>query len=285
MRSLSARLDLCSINTATLGHKEPIERVIDEVARFGFGGICPWRRDLEERSVERISRQIRDAGLCVSGYCRSTYIPALSVEAFQANIADNFRAIDQAAALNAACFVIVVGSLPPGSRDLPGTRAQVADGTARLFDHARNAGVRLALEPLHPMYAGDRSCLNSLMQALDLADAIEPSPDQNPFLGVAIDLYHVWWDPMIQRSVARAGAGRRIFAFHVCDWLVPTRDLLLDRGMMGDGVIDIPSIRGLVEAVGYDGRIEVEIFSERNWWARSKEETLAVCGNRLQTVC
>ena len=215
MRSLSARLDLCSINTATLGHNEPIERVIDEVAQFGFGGICLWRRDLEGRSVERIARQIRDAGLSVSGYCRSTYMPALSVEAFEANIADNARAIDQAAALNAACFVIVVGSLPSGSRDLPAARGQVADGTACLLGHARKAGVRLALEPLHPMYTGDRSCLNRLMQALDLADAIEPSQDQNPFLGVAIDLYHVWWDPMIQPSLARAGAARRIFAFHV----------------------------------------------------------------------
>ena len=285
MRSLSARLDLCSINTATLGHNEPIERVIDEVARFGFGGICPWRRDLEGRSVERIARQIRDAGLSVSGYCRSTYMPALSVEAFEANVADNARAIDQAAALNAACFVMVVGSLPSGSRDLSAARGQVADGTARLLDHARKAGVRLALEPLHPMYTGDRSCLNSLMQALDLADAIEPSQGQNPFLGVALDLYHIWWDPMIQPGLARAGATRRIFAFHVCDWLIPTRDLLLDRGMMGDGVIDIPSIRGMVESAGYDGQVEVEVFSERNWWVRPKEETLAACVDRLQTVC
>jgi sugar phosphate isomerase/epimerase len=285
LRSLSARLDLCSINTATLGHNEPIERVIDEVARFGFGGISPWRRDLEGRSVERIARQIRDAGLSVSGYCRSTFMPALSVEAFEANIADNARAIDQAAGLNAACFVIVVGSLPSGSRDLSAARGQVADGTARLLDHARKAGVRLALEPLHPMYTGDRSCLNSLMQALDLADAIEPSQDKNPFLGVAIDLYHVWWDPMIQSGLARAGAARRIFAFHVCDWLIPTRDLLLDRGMMGDGVIDIPSIRSMVEAAGYDGQVEVEIFSERNWWLRPKENTLSVCVDRLQTDC
>jgi sugar phosphate isomerase/epimerase len=285
MRSLSGRLDLCSINTATLGHRAPIDRVIEDVARAGFGGICPWRRDLAKCDVAAVARHIRDAGLKVSGYCRSTYLPAATEDGFRASLEDNKHAIEQAALLGAECFVMVVGSLPEGSRDLALARAQVADGIVKLGEYARGCGVRLALEPLHPMYAGDRSCLNTIAQALDLAEAIEPVQGAAPILGVALDVYHTWWDPNLSASIARAGVSRRLFAFHVCDWLVPTRNLLTDRGMMGDGVIDIPHIRDLVEATGYDGLVEVEIFSEMNWWRKEANLTLATCAQRLQTVC
>jgi len=285
LRDLNGRLDLCALNTATLGHRAPIEEVIEQVARHGFGGVCPWRRDLEGRDVAAVARQIRDAGLQVSGYCRSTYLPGSDAAAFQAALADNRRAIDQAAILGAACFVMVVGSLPPGSRDLPFARAQVAEGTARLCEHARAAKVRLALEPLHPMYANDRSCLNTIEQALDLADQIDPAPDGNPVLGVALDAYHIWWDPHLARDVQRAGRSERIFAYHVCDWLVPTRDLLTDRGMMGDGVVDLRALRREVEQAGYAGLVEVEIFSERDWWRRPPEEVLSACTSRLQACC
>ena len=285
MRSLPGRLDLCSINTATLGYQAPIEQTIDAVARHGFGAICPWRRELDGKDVRLAARQIRDAGLAVSGTCRSTYIPAATREGFDANIEDNRRAIDQAAELGAACFVMVVGSLPPGSKDLPRAWAQLAEGSALLLDHARASGVRLAFEPLHPMYAVDRSCLNTLEQALDLAEAIEPDGGATPFLGVALDVYHVWWDPKLEGQTARAGAMNRLFAFHVCDWLVPTRDFLTDRGMMGDGVVDIPRIRAMVERAGYRGAVEVEIFSAENWWTRPIDETLSICAERLQSVC
>jgi sugar phosphate isomerase/epimerase len=285
MRSLSGRLDLCSINTATLGHKASIESVIDDVARFGFGGMCPWRRDLDRHDVTAVTRRIRDAGLKVSGYCRSTYLPALTREGFQANVEDNRMAIDQAATLGAQCFVMVVGSLPAGSRDLAGARKQIVEGAAVLLEHARRVGVRLALEPLHPMYAGDRSCLNTIAQALNMVEAIEPEPGAAPALGVALDVYHVWWDPDLAGGVARAGAAGRLFAFHVCDWLVPTRDLLMDRGMMGDGVIDIRSIRVAAEAAGYRGLIEVEIFSDADWWLKDAQTILATCSERLQSVC
>ena len=285
MRTLAGRLDLCSINTATLGYQTPIGATIDAIARAGYGGIAPWRREIDGGDVAAIARHIRDAGLTVSGYCRSTYIPALTRQEFLANIADNRRALDQAATLGAACFVMVVGSLPAGSRDLPAAWAEVEEGTALLLDYARPVGVRLALEPLHPMYANDRSCLNTIEQALDIADRVEPPGTAAPQLGLAVDLYHVWWDPKLGEGIARAGAGGRIFAFHVSDWLVPTRDLLTDRGMMGDGVIDIPRLRGLVEDTGYDGAVEVEIFSDRDWWRRPIEETLDVCAERLQTVC
>jgi len=285
MRQLFGRLDLCSINTATLGYKTPIGVTIDAVARAGFGAICPWRREIDGSDVAAVSRQIRDAGLKVPGYCRSTYIPAIERSQFLENIEDNRRALDQAAILGAACFVMVVGSLPAGSRDLPAAWAQVEEGSTLLLDYAKSVGVNLALEPLHPMYANDRSCLNTLEQALDMAERIEPASDRMPQLGVAVDIYHVWWDPKLAGQVGRAGAGRRLFAFHVCDWLVPTRDFLMDRGMMGDGVINIPRIRRMVEEAGYDGAIEVEIFSAHDWWTRPTIETLTICAERLQTVC
>ena len=273
------------MNTATLGFRQPIAATIEAVARAGFGAIAPWRRELEGEPVESVARRIRDAGLAVSGYCRSTYIPAADRDAFAAGLADNRRAIDQAAALGAACFVMVVGGLPEGSRDLPDARAQLVEGTAALLDHARKAGMRLALEPLHPMYAADRSVLNTLAQALDLAAALEPAPADAPMLGVAVDVYHVWWDPALSAGIARAGRDRRILAYHVSDWRRETRDLLNDRGMMGDGVIDLRAIRAAVESAGYTGAVEVEIFSTLDWWRRESAETLAACAERLQTVC
>ena len=285
MRDLANRLDLCSINTATLGHLEKISTVIDAVARHGYGAICPWRRDLQDENVAAIARQIRDARLTVSGYCRSTYFPALTRQELEANIADNIKAVTDAATLGAACFVLVVGSLPEGSRDLTAARAQVEDGVSRLLEHAKKVGIRLALEPLHPMYAGDRSCLNTLQQALDLAEKIEPDSSSPPSLGVAVDVYHVWWDPDLAREIARAGKANRLFGYHVCDWLVPTRDLLTDRGMMGDGVIDLRMIRALMESANYNGPVEVEIFSSLDWWKRPMNDVLTMCSARLQTIC
>jgi sugar phosphate isomerase/epimerase len=283
MRQLAGRLDQCSINTATLGYQDPIERTIDAVAGAGFGAISPWRRELEERSAVQVARRIRDAGLKVSGYCRSTYIPAADRAQFLANVEDNRRAVDQAAQLSAACFVMVVGGLPQRSKDLADARAQLRDGMALLLDHARSAGVALALEPLHPMYCAERSCLSTLEQALDLCDLLDPQC--TGVLGVALDVYHTWWDPKLHAGIERAGRDRRLLAYHVSDWLVPTRDLLLDRGMPGDGVIDLPRIREAVEDAGYGGAVEVEIFSRDDWWRRSAQEILSVCAQRLQSVC
>lgn len=285
MRDLAGRLDLCAINTATLGYQAPIGETVDAIARAGFGAICPWRREIDADDAGRAAARIRDAGLAVSGYCRSTYFPGATEADRRAAIEDNKRALDQAATLGAPCFVLVVGGLAPGSRDLEDARAQVEAGVAALTEHARALGVTLALEPMHPMYAADRGCLNTLEQALDLAERLEPAPGAAPEIGVAIDVYHVWWDPDLDAQIARAGAARRIMALHVCDWLVPTRDLLTDRGMMGDGVVDIRAIRASIEASGYAGAVEVEIFSAENWWKRPIEETLAVCAERLQSVC
>jgi sugar phosphate isomerase/epimerase len=277
MRDLAANPKLFSINNATLGFQIPLEKVIDEVARAGFGGLSPWRREVEGYSVDAIARRIRDAGLKVPSYCRSTYIPAADRQQFLATVADNKAAIDDAAILGASCFMMVVGSLPEGSKDISAARAQVKEASAMLAEHGQKSGVKIALEPLHPVYAADRSCLTTLGEALDWCDDIN-----HPSLGVCIDAYHVWWDPHLAREIARAGS--RILAFHVCDWLVPTRDVLLDRGMMGDGVIDLPTLRGMVEAAGYEGLVEVEIFSSENWWKRSAEETLGVIKSRLGAI-
>lgn len=268
----------CAINTATLGYKEPIGRVVEQVARHGFGAIAPWRREVEGGDVAALARQIREAGLAVSGYCRSAAIPAETAAARRAQLEENRRALADAATLGAACFVIVAGGLAGGSRDIADARAQVEEGLGQLLPEARALGVPIAIEPLHPMYAADRSCVNTLAQALDLCARLDP--DNAGGVGIALDAYHVWWDPDLSAGIGRAGRERRLVAFHVCDWLVPTTDLLMDRGMMGDGVIDLAGMRREVEAAGFTGPAEIEIFSNR-WWSTENEETLRVCADRL----
>jgi sugar phosphate isomerase/epimerase len=271
-----------AINTATLGFQCPIEKSIDAIAAAGFGGIAPWRREIEGQNVSGIAKRIRDAGLKVTGYCRSTYLSSLTREGLLANIKSNKRAMDDAAVLGANSFVMVVGGLPEGSRDIAGARAHVVEGTAQLLEYGKSLGVRIALEPLHPVYTAERSCLTLLSEALDMCQQIEGAVVA-PSLGVCLDVYHIWWDPNLERDIARAGLEKRIFGFHVCDWLVPTADVLNDRGMMGDGVIDIAAIRADVKKAGYQGLIEVEIFSEQNWWKRPVAEILKVCAERLAT--
>lgn len=184
--------------------------------------------------------------------------------------------MDEAAAVGARSLVLIAGGLPKGSKDLAGAQEQVRDGIAALLPYALDCRVPLAIEPLHPMYAADRACVNTLAHANDLCDELGEGT------GVAVDAYHVWWDPDLARQIERAGS--RILTYHVCDWLVPTRDLLLDRGMPGDGVIDLPGIRKMVEATGYSGHIDVEIFSAQNWWKREPDEVLRICLERHQTV-
>jgi sugar phosphate isomerase/epimerase len=276
MRELADHLEICAINTATFGFQNSIAETIDAIARAGFGGIAPWRREVEGQNIAAIGKHIRDAGLKATGYCRSTYIPAMTRTEFELNIQDNYRALDDAATLGAHSFMIVTGTLPS---DLISARVQVAEGLAMLCEYARPLGVKIALEPLHPVYAVDRSCINLLSQALDVCAKIDA---QN--LGVCIDAYHTWWDPNLAQNIARAGNEKRILGCHVSDWLNPTSDILNDRGMMGDGVIDLKSFRGMVEAAGYDGLIEVELFSSGNWWKRPMEETLLVLKERFATV-
>ena len=276
MRDLGSHLELCAINTATLGFQAPIYDVVDAIARAGFGGVAPWRREVKGQDIGAVAKHIRAAGLKVTGYCRSTYIPSEHRINFDANIADNVMALNEAAELGAESFVLVVGTL----KDLASARAQVHDGLALLLQHANRVGVKLALEPLHPVYAADRSCVTLIEEALDLCEVLE-GHSINPVLGVFIDAYHVWWSATLARDIERAGKSKRIFGFHVSDWLTPTKDILNNRGMMGDGVIDLKLIRTLIETSGYRGLVEVEIFSDANWWTRPMAETLAVVKERL----
>ena len=272
MRDLNNHPELCAVNTATFGFQAPLIQVIDEVARAGFGAIAPWRREVEGHDVKAMAKQIRDAGLKVTGYCRSTYFPAQMISERKAAIEDNKRAMQDAATLGASCYALVVGT----SCNLIEAREQVAEGIEALLPTANSLGVKLAVEPLHPVYAADRSCINTIAQGLQLCNDIN-----DPVVGLLVDAYHVWWDPALASSIAAARG--RIFGFHVSDWLMPIRDVLNDRGMMGDGIIDLPYIRGLVEEAGYDGFVEVEIFSSENWWKKPMVETCREMKERLFT--
>ena len=275
MRDLSNDRSWLSINSMTV-KAWSLEQLVEGCARAGVTAISPWRDIVLACGVERAAKLIRSHGMTVTGLCRGGMFPASDEAGRRAALDDNRRAIDEAAAIGAQCLILVVGGLPKGSRDLPDARRQVHDAIAALLPYAREANVPLAIEPLHPMFAADRACVNTLAHANDLCDALGDG------VGVAIDVYHVWWDPDLTRQIARAGA--RILAYHVNDWLVPTTDLLLDRGMMGDGVIDLRAIRAQVEAAGYGGHCEVEILSAGKWWTRDPDEVLRICIERHQTV-
>jgi sugar phosphate isomerase/epimerase len=286
MRDFSADHRLLSLNTATVRKQGDLPDIIEACARHGIRAIDPWRDQVAAVGLDRAVRAVRDAGLELSGYCRGGMFVADAAHRIEARD-DNRRAVDEACALGAPCLVLVVGGLPqysrPGSapsKDIALARTQVHDAIAELLDYARTAKMPLAIEPLHPAYAADRACVNTTKQALDICDALDPR--RSGALGVALDVYHVWWDPELKPQIARAGKDR-LLAFHVCDWLVPTRDILNDRGMMGDGVIDIKSLRSAVEAEGFAGYSEIEIFSE-SWWTRPMDEVLQTCIDRHRTV-
>ena len=266
-----------AINMATVREQWDLKQCLDGFTRHGVGGIAVWRDKIAEYGPKEAAKMIRDSGLAVTGLCRAGLFPANDNAGRQAIFDENRRAVDEAAEIGAACVIMVAGGLPEGSKDIAGSRRQVWEGMAKMLDYARTVGVKLAIEPLHPMYAADRACINTLAQANDLCDALGDG------VGIAVDVYHVWWDPEAERQIIRAGK-ERLVAFHVCDWLVPTRDLLLDRGMMGDGVIDIPRIRGWMEAAGYDGPAEVEIYSAENWWRRDADEVIRTALERYQSA-
>ena len=278
---------LLSLNTATVRAQWTMDQIVEGCARHGIRGISPWRDQVAKAGLIATAQRVREHGLVVTGYCRGGMFPAVDAAGRRAARDDNRRAVDEALALGARCLVLVVGGLPkdaagrPVSKDLAGARAMVRDGIAELLEYARPAGMPLAIEPLHPMYAADRACINTLAQANDVCDEI--SPEDDGALGVVIDVYHVWWDPHLAREIARAGAHKRLLAHHLCDWLVPTTDLLNDRGMMGDGVIDLPRIRQWMEAAGYRGFHEVEIFSNR-WWKTDPDVVLDTCMRRYRDV-
>jgi sugar phosphate isomerase/epimerase len=247
-----------------------LAEAVDGCARAAVPAIGIWRHKLAEIGLAATRRLVRDAGLRVSSICRGGMFPAATREERAARIADNRQAIDEAAELQAETLVLVCGPAP--DRDIGAARRMVEDAIAELAPYARERRVKLGIEPLHPMFAAERSCVASLEEANDLAEKFDAQT-----VGVVVDVYHVWWDALLEREVARARG--RIQGFHVCDWLVPLPDMLLGRGMMGDGCVDIRRIRSLVEAAGYNGLIEVEIFNQAIW-DRPGDEVLRLMKER-----
>lgn len=243
-----------SINQMTIS-KSSVAEAVDACARAGVSSIGAWRHHVQDAPAAA-GRLIRDAGLGVSSLCRGGMFPAATAQERRRRIEDNLRAIDEAAALGTDLLVLVNGPAP--DRDIAAARTMVAEGIAEIESYAIQCRVRLGIEPLHPMFAADRSVVVTLAQANDLASLFDPK-----WVGVVVDVYHVWWDPRVYVEIARAGP--RIFAFHVSDWIVPTPDFLMGRGLMGQGVIEIRRLRAAVEAAGYTGPIEVEIFNEALW--------------------
>ncbi|PJJ70666.1 sugar phosphate isomerase/epimerase [Diaminobutyricimonas aerilata] len=249
-----------SLNQATIKYADLDEALAVPVAA-GYESIGLWREPVQAVGVPDAVRRVADSGLRVSSLCRGGFFTIEEGPTRRAAIDDNRRALDEAAALGAPALVLVAGGLPEGSRDLIGARSRVRDALGELADHARDTGVTLAIEPLHPMYAADRAVVSTLAQALDLA--ADFAPEQ---VGVVVDTFHVWWDPALEASVRRAGAEGRIASYQVCDWVTPLpADVLLARGYPGDGHIDFAPITALVEEVGYTGDIEVEIFNQYVW--------------------
>jgi sugar phosphate isomerase/epimerase len=275
MRDLSRDTQWLAVNSATV-KAWTLPQLVEGCQRAGIAAIAPWRDIVQACGIEMAGTLIRNAGLEVSCLCRGGMFTAPDAAGRRAALDDNRRAVEEAAGIGARCLVLIAGGLPKGSKDLAGAHEQVRDGIAALLPHARDAGVPLAIEPLHPMTAADRACVNTLGHANDLCDELGEG------LGIALDVYHVWWDPDLPRQIERAG--RRIITYHVCDWLVPTRDLVFDRGMPGDGVIDLKGIRAMVEATGYAGHCDVEIFSTQNWWKRDPDEVLRICKERHRSV-
>lgn len=244
-----------------------IETAINKYAAAGVKGVTVWRQWLEDRDHNQVGRAIKEAGLQTVSLCRGGFFPAKDRKGRQDAIDDNKKALDEAAAINAPLVVLVCGAVP--GQPLEESRKQIQDGIAACLDHARAANVKLAIEPLHPMYAADRSAVNTLQQANDMCDLLN-----DPYVGVAVDVYHLWWDPELEKEIIRCGKAGNLLAFHICDWRTPTIDMLNDRGLMGEGCINIRQIRGWVENAGFKGFNEVEIFSNR-LWAQDQDQFLA----------
>lgn len=254
-------LSRCAIHTMT-NKPWSLAQCCEAYAAAGVGGVGVWRNTVAPQEggvgVEEAVRIVRGAGLAVPAYVRGGFFPAEDLAKRQAAVDHNKQMLDEAAALGAEQLVLVVGAIPGVAADQ--ARMQVVEGIAACIGHAEQVGVKLSIEPLHPMYAADKSCVNRMSDARQICELIG-----HPMLGIAVDVYHVWWDSELEWEISVAGEQGTLFGFHVCDWRVDTRHMLTDRGLMGEGCINIPTIRGWVEAAGFDGFNEVEVFSEENW--------------------
>lgn len=263
---MSAKLeDLSKLCVHTLTTKPwDIETCVKNYSAAGIKGITVWRNVLENKDLTSVKNLLDDYGMEVVSLARGGFFPSVDFRKRETAIEDNLFAIEQAASIGAPMIVLVCGA--DGSQSLEKSREQIAEGIVKILPAAQSAGVRLAIEPLHPMYAGDRSAINTIRQANDMAEMIH-----SEWVGVAVDVYHLWWDPDLRAQIQRCAAHNHLFAFHVCDWNVPTIDFLNDRGLMGDGCINVPEIRSWVEEAGFSGYNEVEIFSNKYWSTDQKE--------------
>ena len=265
-----------SVHQVTLLQQCSTPQFVDALTRNGVGCTSLWRDKVREHGVENTARLVADHGIALSGYCWAGLITSPD-RAQAASARDEVRrALDEAATVKAPCLIFVAGGVDPRDKNIADARARALEGVAELIPHARSVGVKIALEPLHPMICATRSVLSTMKLANAWCDRL----GAEDIVGIAVDTYAVWWDPDIEAEIARAA--KRICSFHVSDWLADTQDLRLDRGMMGDGVIDLPALRRMVEAAGYGGYVEVEIFSQRNWWRRDPDEVIGVIKDRVQ---
>ena len=235
-----------------------IETAAQNFSAAGVKGITVWRDALTGRNIKQTGQLLGDSGLNIVSLCRGGFFPSIDAAKRKAAIDDNRKAIEEAAELGAPMVVLVCGADP--NQSLEESQKQIQDGIEAVLPEAKSAGVKLAIEPLHPMYADTRSAINTLAQANDIAVNIN-----SPYVGVAVDVYHLWWDPTLEQEIKRCGKNHHLFAFHICDWNVPTIDFLNDRGLMGEGCIPVKKIRGWVEETGFNGFYEVEIFSHKFW--------------------
>jgi len=269
-------LKTCAIHTMT-NKPWSLAQCIDAYASAGVAGMSVWRNVIEPIGIAEASRLVKQSGLKIPALVRGGFFPALSDDVRAKAMFDNKTCIDEAAAIGADMVVLVVGAVV--GMPLTEARKQVADGIAKLLPHAQANRVKLAIEPLHPMYAADRSCINRMKEARLVCEQLK-----SPWVGIACDAYHVWWDPDLESEIELAGKQNTLMAFHVCDWRPNTRDLLNDRGLMGEGAIDLKTIRRWVERAGFDGMIEVEIFSTEFWAMDQQAYLKKVCDAYLQHV-
>jgi sugar phosphate isomerase/epimerase len=235
-----------------------IEEAAKNFSAEGVKGITVWRDALANRNIKQSGQLLKNHGLEIVSLCRGGFFPNKDKQKRKVAIEDNLKAIEEASEFGAPLIVLVCGADP--SQSLKDSRKQIQEGIETILPQASAAGIKLAIEPLHPMYAGTRSAINTLAQANAMATEIN-----SPHVGVAVDVYHLWWDPFLEEEIKRCGENNHLFAFHICDWNVPTTDMLLDRGLMGDGCIPVNKIRSWIESAGFNGFYEVEIFSNKYW--------------------
>ncbi len=272
---MTGDLSRFSVNQMTVKQLS-LPELVSACGDLGIGNLGLWREPVQSYGVEETAKLVRDAGLTVTTLCRGGFFTAIDPDERAAALDDNRRAVDEAATLGTDTLVLVSGGLPAGSKDLHGARERIADALAVLGPYAEEHGVKLAIEPLHPMYAADRCVVSTLTQALDLAERFPAHQ-----VGVTVDTYHIWWDDNAPAQIARAGAGGRIHTFQLADWTTPLPEGVLNgRGQIGDGAIDMREWQRYVEAAGYTGAIEVELFNDA-LWARDGREVLAETAERF----